>query len=325
MKFKSGTKYTWEGWKSSGKESWVFRVDHPCELMGVHAKLIDKALLPHEKIEYCLYSPRKSASSAPFGLEAEEASYGICVTDKRFIVSKNNHVNGIAPVLISIDFSNILYCNIGRTLLLGWFSISHVQDGKIKSTTITFNSTGRDYFGKAFRSYKKYGILLNENELDIDLLSVGSFIRKISDTIHRDHLRKLMTINERCISTFNCRYVWSSPKVKKLFYRKSRQSYLVSKATILLTNKALLIARDSVGFTISNSVDVLCVPLERISSCSLSRENNDKKAYKMEISFINEGTFLTLNIPLMSDAEDVEKLLFNISVILKQIKEKSCR
>ena len=108
------TKYTWEGWESSGREDWVFSVKHPCELMGVHAKLIDKELKETEQVEYCIYSPRVSSTSTPFGLKTEETSCGICVTDKRFIVSKNRHIKDIEPSLTSIDFADIIYTFAAR-------------------------------------------------------------------------------------------------------------------------------------------------------------------------------------------------------------------
>lgn len=97
IKFKSKTKYAWEGWESSGREAWVFNVEHPCELMGVHAGLIDNQLNEGEKVEYCIYSPRVSSTSTPFGLKAEESSCGLCITNNRFIVSKNKHIKGIEP------------------------------------------------------------------------------------------------------------------------------------------------------------------------------------------------------------------------------------
>ena len=75
--FKSKTKYTWDGWESSGKEDWVFSVKHPCELIGVHAKLIDAQLKDSEKVGYCIYSPRVSSTSTPFGLKAAESSSGV--------------------------------------------------------------------------------------------------------------------------------------------------------------------------------------------------------------------------------------------------------
>ena len=78
MTFKSKTKYTWEGWNSRGKEPLVFSVDHPRELMGAHAKLIDNQLGELEKIECCLYSPRVSSTSTPFGLKVDKFSYGLC-------------------------------------------------------------------------------------------------------------------------------------------------------------------------------------------------------------------------------------------------------
>ena len=125
MTFKSKTKYTWEGWDSSGEEAWVFAVPHPYELMGVHAILIDKELKDSEKIEQCIYSPRVSTISTPFGLTSEQSSWGVCVTDKRFIISQNRHVKGIEPCVTSVDFHNIIYCNIGSVLLLSWFSITY--------------------------------------------------------------------------------------------------------------------------------------------------------------------------------------------------------
>ena len=205
--FKSKTKYTWEGWESSGKEDWVFGVERPCELMGVHAKLIDKEIHESEKIGHCIYAPRVSSTSTPFGLKSEESSWGVGVTDKRFIISQNRHVKGIEPSVVSIDFKDIMYCNIGSALLLSWFSITYIQDGKIEKLNILFSSNGKHHFAKAVRAYKKYCCPLDTDNFVLDASTPGTFIHKVTDSIHRNYLKTLMSSGEKCILTFSCQYI----------------------------------------------------------------------------------------------------------------------
>jgi len=258
--FKSKTKYTWEGWDSSGKEDWVFGVAHPRELMGVHAKLIDKELKEDEKVEGCLYAPRVSSTSTPFGLRSEESSCGLCVTDKRFIISKHRHIEGTEPIVTSIDFSDILYFHIGSVLLLSWFLIAFGQKGKMNTLSVIFSSNGKHHFEKALRAYKKYYAPVNTDEVGMESFSASSFLYKIKNSIHRNYLKALISANEKCILNFSCQYLWEKVAKKKLFSRREKTFYPASNATLLLTNKSIMIARDSLEFSIGSSIDAIIKP-----------------------------------------------------------------
>ena len=198
MTFKSKTKYTWEGWNSRGQEPLVFSVEHPRELMGVHAKLIDNQLGDTQKIECCLYSPRVSSTSTPFGLKVDQSSCGLCSTDKGFIISRDWHTTVVKTRVDFISFENILYFNIGKALLLGWFSINHYRDGQYAQENILFGSIGIHHFEKAIRSYKKHSLVVNSDDLERESFSPGSFIHNIENKIHAERLKTLLAQGERC-------------------------------------------------------------------------------------------------------------------------------
>ena len=312
--FKSKTKYTWEGWESSGREDWVFSVKHPCELIGVHAKLIDAQLKESEKVEYCIYSPRISSTSTPFGLKAAESSSGVCVTDARFIISNNKHIKGIESVLTSINFEDILYVTIGSAMLLSWFSVGFISRGESKRLTILFSSNGKHHFQKALRVFKKHSLALNADDFKFDSFSPTAFIHRIKDKIHRDYLKVLITDQEKCVETFSCRYVWEKViNNRSLLKRKNRVAYLTSNATVLLTTKALMIARDAVESSIGISVDILLIPLDRIAKVLLSEEDIGMEVtHKLRVSFLPEAKNNSLDITLMSLDEDAKIVIDNI-------------
>ena len=310
--FKSKTKYTWEGWDSSGREDWVFSVKHPCELIGVHAKLIDNQLKESEKVEYCIYSPRVSSTSTPFGFKAAESSSGVCVTDKRFIISNNRHIKGIEPTVSSINFEDILSFNIGSAMLLSWFCLGFISQGELRQLTIIFSSNGKHHFQKALRVFKKYEPTINTDDFKLDSSSPAAFIHRIKDKPHRDYLKTLLCDHERCILTFSCRYIWEKVSHKRyLFKRKKQVVCLTGKATALLTNKALMIARDGVEHSIGTSVDVLNISLDKVKSVILYVENFDtKKIHKLKVSFNKE---VRQNMPeiAFTDIDEETSILLN--------------
>jgi len=317
--FKSKTKYTWEGWDSSGREDWVFGVAHPQELMGVHAKLIDKELKADEKIEACLYAPRVSSTQTPFGLKSEESSCGLCVTDKRFIISKNRHLKDLAPTVSFIDFNEILYFHIGSALLLSWFSVTRTQDKKINTVPIIFSSNGKHHFEKALRAYKKYCASINTDEIAMDSFSAGSFLHKIKNSIHRNYLKTLISTNEKCILSFPCQYLGEKVVRKKLLSRKEKAFYSVSNATVLLTNKSIMISRDSLEFSIGSSVDILTVPLGRIAAISVFDEKIDNEVIqRFRFSFVETVGSDILDISLIASDGECEEFLNNIQLLLRK-------
>jgi len=316
---KTKSRFRWEGWESSGREDWVFSVKHPCELIGVHAKLIDAQLKESEKVEYCIYSPRVSSTSTPSGLKVDESSSGICVTDKRFIISNNKHTKGTKPTLLSIDFEDVLYFNIGSAMLLSWFSLEFINDGKLSRVAIIFGSNGKHHFQKALRAFKKYSFAIDTDDFKLDSPLPAAFIHKIEDKIHCNYLKTLLSNQEKCILTFSCRYVWEKTLNKRsLFRRKSTSTYLISKATILLTNKALMIARDTLETSPGISLDIFNIPLHKISGIGMFEENADAgKIYKLKIKFSGEVSPSTLDISLTDIDEETRIFLNSISSLLK--------
>jgi len=319
---KTKSKYTWEGWNSSGNEDWVFSVKHPCELIGVHAKLIDKELKESEKIEYCVYSPRVSSTSTPFGLKSEEASRGICVTDKRFIISEDRHVEGMEPKLTSINFKDIRYFNIGNALLLGWFSIHYRDADNSKDMIILFGSTGRHHFEKLIRSYKKYSPESRIDVYDIESYHPSSFIYNIKDNMHRDDLKKLVSSGERCVSTFLCKYLLGVIPKKRWFWGKREDIYLTNNATVLQTNKSLLIARSGRDDSAGVAIDIMDIPLGKIESAAVSRDRmNNAMIYQLKISFSDKQEPERLDIPLLDKDTNIGTFLLALTMSLNKYAE----
>ena len=320
---KSKTKYTWEGWESSGREDWVFSVKHPCELIGVHAKLIDVQLKESEKVEYCVYSPRLSSTLTPFGLRSEEASRGICVTDKRFIISENRHVKGIEPSLTSIDFEDIQYFNIGNALILGWFSIHYCVDGNLKDITILFSSTGRHHFEKLIRTYKKYSGEDLMDERGIETYYPSSFIYNIKDNIHRNDLKTLISSSEKCVSTFSCQYIWGVVKRKRWPWGRRDTIYVKNNATFLLTSKGLLIARNGVEAAGGVAVDILSISIDKIKKVIVANEKYmESEIYNLEIIFSNVSAVANLPLSIIVHGRDAEALLKRSLSVIADTKER---
>lgn len=294
----SKSKYAWEGWESTGNEDWVFAVKHPCELIGAHAKLIDALLSDSEKVGYCIYAPRVPSTSTPFGLEAAESSSGVCVTDKRFIISNDKHISGMDPALSSINFEDVLSFNIGSAMLLSWFSLRFMSRGEPEQITILFSSNGKHHFQKALRVFKKYARAGHIAVAPPDGSAPARHISKIDDTIHRDYLKTLLSAGEKRILAFSCRYVEGKiPQKRSLLVWKKQAAYRTGKATVLLTNKALMFARDSAESSAGISIDVLNVSLDKVKNITVREEPaGSGKTHTLTVSFDGEAENLEIGI-----------------------------
>lgn len=304
---KNKTKYRYEGWEPSGKGEWVFKVDHPRELMGLHAELIDCELRESEKVEYCFYSPRRvSSASLPFGLKAEEASYGICLTDQRIIISKNTRPRYGTPILILLDFRNILYFHIGDALLVGWLAIHHAEHGQPEEMVILFPSTGREHFEKMIRALKKRWRQAETRTSNMQSFSPSSFINRVEEVAHRNDLKKLMSSSEECICASSCSCFWDIVKRRSFSNRKDCETYVTSKATLLLTTKGLLIVRNDRGRAYYDAIDVLNLPLEKIKEFSLAIRNVERAViYQWAFAF---DKMASLSLSFVSNESDMMML-----------------
>ena len=160
-------------YRSSGKEPYVLKVDEPRNLFGVHADLIQGTLTASEKVLYLIYSPVWESEKALlelhnftgaqweskkgiFGVSVYPASHAIAVTERRFIISEDHHLEGIRPTVRSIPFDRVVSIQLGSALLLGWLAIQFVGQDQLFSTALLYTtSSGKEHFHRAIREYRK--------------------------------------------------------------------------------------------------------------------------------------------------------------------------
>jgi hypothetical protein len=149
------------------------RIDEPGNLYGVHADLIEGTLGRGEKILYLIYSPVWESEKALldlhnftaahweskkeiFGLSVYPASHAVAVTERRFIISEDRHLEGIPPTVQSIPFDRVISVELGSALLLAWLAIQFVDQDQLSSTALLYtNSSGKDHFHRAILEYRK--------------------------------------------------------------------------------------------------------------------------------------------------------------------------
>ena len=128
-----------------------------------------------------------------------------------------------------------------------------------------------------------------------------------------------MSYGEKCILTFSCCYLWEKIVRKKLFSRKEKVFYPTSNATALFTDKSIMLAYDSLEFSIGNSVDVLIISLARVAKVFLLEENiGNEMMHKLRISFLTQVKVYTLDICLISLDENVKIFINNIQSFLSK-------
>ena len=140
--------------ESNGRESWVFRAANPNELLGVHAEQVGRALQPGEALRFLLYSPMWEGHGGPFGIGAPPASHAVAVTERRFVISRDTHIDGEPPALFSIPFSTVLWIESGGAAMFAWLVIRYVDEGAVRSVTVLYRALGQHHFAAAVRAYR---------------------------------------------------------------------------------------------------------------------------------------------------------------------------
>lgn len=140
--------------ESNGRESWVFRAANPNELLGVHAEQVGRALQPGEALRFLLYSPMWEGHGGPFGIGAPPASHAVAVTERRFVISRDTHIDSEPPALLSIPFSTVLWIESGDAAMFAWLVIRYVDAGAVRSVTVLYRALGQHHFAAAIRAYR---------------------------------------------------------------------------------------------------------------------------------------------------------------------------
>jgi len=139
---------------SSGREPFVFRVKSPEGLPGRHAENMAAAINPGEKLHYLIYSPMWNGDKTPFGLEAIPASHAVAVTDRRFVLSIDSHVELQPPTLEEVPFERLGGVELGSALLLGWLVFRILEEDTVATKALLFRATGSRHFEAAVRAYR---------------------------------------------------------------------------------------------------------------------------------------------------------------------------
>jgi hypothetical protein len=254
-------------YRLTGKQPYVFPADKPGDLLGVHVDVMEKTLRRDEGLLYLLYSPIWPEKRGPFGLHAAPACHAVAVTKHRFIISEDQHMEGIAPTVQSIPFDQVFYVELGNALLFGWFSITFVVDDKPSCTTLFFPATtGMKHFGIAVQKCRSMtGPAYDQLPVDaIDWADIWQHTPKAEV----DHLKPLILRDELPFNTLRSSERWILRKRRW----KSIPVYLSTNGILVSTNFGFIHATDEPCIRpeiFSFGVNASCIPFDALKSAQL--------------------------------------------------------
>jgi hypothetical protein len=264
-----------QNWRSSGREPYVFSVDRPQDLFGVHAHLIEAALRRNEGIRYLIYAPIWQGREAPFGIHASPASHGVAVTEDRFLISEDHHIREIAPTILSIPFDQVLCVEVGSALILGWLVIRFLENDKLSCTSLLYSATtGGDHFNSAIREYRR--IIRPTYKLPSRRGLQWHEVYQHTPLVQGDRLRSLTVKGEYPVHMVRSSEFWGS---KKRWWKTVPVS-LAANATLISTNVGLTFAVEESAIrpnAFSFGVNISCISFNAVKSAHLFEEKKDQE------------------------------------------------
>ena len=299
-----------QNWRSSGREPYVFRVDRPGDLrglhIGVHADLMEKTLRRDEELLYLLYSPIFPGKEGPFGLHATPASHAVAVTKYRFIISEDRHMGGIAPTVQSIPFGQILYVQVGTALSLGWFSVEFIANHKPSCMTLFFTATGIEHFEALIREYRR-----------ITAANCGQLTEKIdwvdiwgrTPMTQVDRLKSLVLKEENPFNSVRSSELWCLEKKRW----EKIPVYLSTNGILVSTNLGFIHATDEPCIRpkiYSFGVNVSCISFDALKSVRvLEKRMYGNHLYSLRLETGRGPVAIDYDVPFnensLNDAEDL--------------------
>jgi len=255
-------------YRSRGRELHVFRAEGPEGLIGVHADLIAASLKPREKIHYLLYAPIREAGYSPFGIHAEPASHALAVTDHRFLISKDRHIDAIAPTVQDISFSQVVCVEIGSTLLLGWFAVRFIEDDRLAFASLFDTARGSHHFEAAVREFRKM-----DGKTKKHLCEGGMTWARVWEQTPKpqtDILKSIILEDEKPAYLFRSTETWGMET------RRQKEVCLVTEGVFLATNYGFIHASDEQRISphiLSYGVNVRCIPSHAMYSLAHIEKN----------------------------------------------------
>jgi len=301
-------------WQSSGRESYVFRVDKPDDLhefhIGVHADLMEKTLRHDEELLYLLYSPIFPEKKGSFGLHATPASHAVAVTKNRFIISENQHMKRIAPTIQSIPFDRVLCTQIGSALSLGWFAIQFGENEKPFCTTLFFTVTGIEHFEALIRNYRRMAV---SNRGRVPLKKEWVDIWRRTPMTQVDRVRSLVTKEELPFNSVRSSERWRLEKKRW----KSIPVCVCTNGILVSTDFGFIHAADESCIRpniFSFGVNVSCIPLDALKSTRILQKWMDgNHLYVLRLEIGRGPVVVDYDVPFdgnsLNDAEALVRFL----------------
>jgi hypothetical protein len=252
------------GFRSDGREPYVYKAPTPQDLLGVHSDLMDGALRADEDLLYLLYSPRWETSDAPFGVSAPPASHGVAVTTRRILISEDRHTREVAPIIQNVPFDQIIWVEVGSALLVGWFVIGFEAEGQLASISLLFPaSSGMRHYQAAVREYRR-------------IASAGSDPRCFQGTdalpdgpaTLANAVRSLLFTGERVIYVARSSETWGAAARG----RRRAPTCFARAGFLVLTDRGIIHALEEPGMRPEMTgfgVKATCYPLETVTFASV--------------------------------------------------------
>jgi len=299
-------------WRSSGKEPFVFSVDSPCNLVGVHANLMEEALRPEERFVHLLYSPIYPAPEAPFGIRAHPSSHAVAITDHRFIISEDRHVEGTSPTIRSIPFPRVLCLDLGNALLLGWFVVRFVDVGGPACASLLYTATGRHHFESLVRKYRAITAPVRRGTATARM--DWSDIWAHAPRTQVNQLRSLIMEGEHPVRLIRSWERWGSERRK----RKRRPVCLATDGILLLTDFGVIYAVDEPHArpdAHSYGVNVSCIPLDALRQARLmEKEGHATFLQCLQLVLGRDGATAHVEVPIGAEsAGEAADLVLSLS------------
>jgi hypothetical protein len=265
------------GFRSDGREPYVYKAPAPQDLLGVHSDLMDRALRADEKLLYLLYSPRWETSDAPFGVSAPPASHGVAVTSRGILISKDRHTREVAPMIQRVLFDQILWVEVGGALLVGWFVIGFAAEGQLASISLLFPaSSGARHFQAAVREYRRIASAGGD-----PLCPQGPDALPDRPATLANAVRSLLFTEERAIHVARSSETWGVTGRG----RRRSPTCLASAGLLVATDRGLIHALEEPGMRpemLGFGVKATCCPFDVVTSAGVV----EKRAGDMGLRFV---------------------------------------
>jgi len=287
-------------YKSRGRELHVFQAESPEDLLGVHTNLISSSLNPKERIHYLLYAPIREAGFRPFGIHAEPASHALAVTDHRFLISIDRHIDNIVPIVQGIPFPQVICVEIGSALLLGWLAIHFIENGQLSCTSLFYTSRGSHHFERAVRIFRQlYGKTNNHWFAEgIKWTDIWEQTPKPQAEI----LKSIILEEEKPVNLIRSTETWTTEK------RRRKQFCVAPEGRLLITDGGLLHAVDErpiAPHILSYGVNVCCMLPDTLYAASyLEKEEHGLCRHILRLQAGKPPAIMNIDIPFDGNAND---------------------